>query len=350
MTRPEYFPKITQTAMAESTMAVYNDVASIPSITPWCTMPKTKYREIPLALKSLAKIAKANEIIAEYAKQGFDLTLRQLYYQFVSRGLIANNQKEYKALGDVINNGRLAGLINWDAITDRTRNLRSSSHWSTPASIIEGCAYSYRNDLWAKQLNRMEVWIEKDALIGVLESVCPTLRVPYFSCRGYVSQSEMWAAAQRHKRHQDAGQTVVLLHLGDHDPSGVDMTRDIAERLDMFGSLCLVKRIALTMAQIRTHNPPPNPVKPTDIRTSGYAAKYGDECWELDALEPAVLVKLIDDEVRAYRDEKAWAKGVKIEEEGKKLLKGTADNWTTVAKAVKALAKRKPKKSQGEGQ
>ena len=75
----------------------------------------TKFRA-----SSLAIIDQANEIIDEYQADGYDLTLRQLYYQFVARNLIPNSQSEYNKLGTAINNGRLAGLIDWDAIKDRT--------------------------------------------------------------------------------------------------------------------------------------------------------------------------------------------------------------------------------------
>ena len=87
-------------------------------------MPKITYKEYRLKQASLDIINQANQIIREYSAQGFDLTLRQLYYQFVSRDLIPNSQREYKRLGSIINKGRLAGLVDWNAIVDRTRNLR----------------------------------------------------------------------------------------------------------------------------------------------------------------------------------------------------------------------------------
>lgn len=159
-------------------------------------MPKIKYQDMNLGPAKLALVEQANAIIGEYRAQGFDLTLRQLYYQFVARDLLANRLQEYKRLGDVINDGRLAGLIDWDAIVDRTRFVRSLAHWNDPADIVNGAAQQFRVDLWATQPNRVEVWIEKDALVGVIEGVCQELDVPFFSCRGYTSQSEMWAAAQ----------------------------------------------------------------------------------------------------------------------------------------------------------
>jgi len=268
---------------------------------------KIEYTPKKFKPSTLAMIEQANVIIADYQAQGFELTLRQLYYQFVSRDLIPNTQRSYKILGSAINDGRLAGLIDWEAIVDRTRNLQRNSHWDSPAEIVETCVKSYAIDKWADQENRPEVWIEKDALAGVIEGVCRRNDVSYFSCRGYTSQSEMHAAALRLMRYQENGQTPVIIHLGDHDPSGVDMTRDIQDRLELFtrGELT-VNRIALNMDQIRKHKPPPNPSKITDPRATGYLKIHGRQSWELDALEPKVLDRLIERTIMALRDDALW--------------------------------------------
>lgn len=297
---------------------------------------KIKYQDICLSESRLKVIAQANEIIEEYAQQGFDLTLRQLYYQFVSRDLLANKQQEYKRLGDIVADGRLVGLIDWNAITDRTRNLRTLSHWGTPAEIIASAEASFRTDKWASQEHRVEVWIEKDALVGILESVCPALDVPYFSCRGYTSLSEMWGAAQRLLGWIEAGQEPVILHLGDHDPSGCDMSRDIRDRLAMFiGREIEFRRLALNMPQIETYGPPPNPAKLTDSRCQGYIAKHGDESWELDALDPAVLADLIRLNVADFRDEKTWKTELKKESAAKGDLTKVSKRWGEVVQFLK---------------
>lgn len=264
-------------------------------------MPKRRYKDIRFHSKSLETIDRVNSIVEEYEAQGFELTLRQVYYQLVARGFIPNNERSYKNLGSLINDGRLAGLIDWYAIVDRTRNLRGNSHWENPESVIDSARYSYMLDRWENQPNYVEVWVEKDALIGIVSQICRELDVPHFSCRGYTSQSEMWSAAQRFIR-QSHKESRTIIHLGDHDPSGIDMTRDIQERLDMFGADVFVKRVALTIEQIETFNPPPNPTKLTDARASGYIEEYGHECWELDALEPKVITSLIRDEVTALQD------------------------------------------------
>lgn len=264
-------------------------------------MSKRKYKDINFHSKSLETIERVNAIVAEYDAQGYELTLRQVYYQLVARGFIPNNERSYKNLGNLINDGRLAGLIDWYAIVDRTRNLRGNSHWDCPEDAIDSARYSYMLDRWKNQPNYVEVWVEKDALIGIVSQICRKFDVPHFSCRGYTSQSEMWSAAQRFIR-QNYRESRTIIHLGDHDPSGIDMTRDIQERMDMFGVDVYVKRVALTMEQIDTFSPPPNPTKLSDARARGYIAEYGHECWELDALEPKVITSIIQEEVTALMD------------------------------------------------
>lgn len=264
-------------------------------------MPKIQYKEIAFKQKSLDLIELVNSVIDEYSAQGYELTLRQAYYQLVARGYIENNERSYKNIGSLINDGRLAGLIDWNSITDRTRNLRTRSHWDKPQDVIYSAKYSYLLDKWKGQPNYVEVWVEKDALVDIIGQACNPLDTPYFSCRGYTSQSEMWTAAQRFIRQKNR-EGRYIIHLGDHDPSGIDMTRDIQERLEMFGADVYVKRVALTMNQVNTYNPPPNPAKITDSRCGKYIDQYGEESWELDALEPQMLTKLITNEVTALRD------------------------------------------------
>ena len=260
---------------------------------------------------SLLIIQQANDIIAEYQAAGYTLTLRQLYYQFVARDLIENSQRSYKRLGSVINDGRMAGYIDWNAIEDRTRNLERNYHADDPADAIDGLLRYYGIDMWSNQPNRVEVWIEKEALIGVIEGVCTELDVPYFACRGYVSQSEQYRAGLRARSfYNRQSQDTVILHFGDHDPSGMDMTRDNDDRLRTFAGYRgapKVVRVALNMDQIDEYNPPPNPAKVTDSRFEQYRRDYGDESWELDALEPSVIDGLIRQHVDAWRDEAAWA-------------------------------------------
>lgn len=296
---------------------------------------KRRFADKNLSLAARSTIEKVNEIIGDYHRQGLSLTLRQVYYQFVSRDLIKNNDKEYKRLGDIVSDGRMAGLIDWSAIEDRTRYLRTLSSWNSPAEIVSACATQFRLDPWDSQPGRVEVWIEKDALVGVVEAACNPLRVPHFSCRGYASQTALYDAGQRIANHIDRGQRVVILHFGDHDPSGIDMTRDISERVRMFAGEgsdfdegIEVRRLALNFDQIKKYKPPPNPAKITDSRAASYMERFGDQSWELDALEPKALIALIKNEVEIEIDDEAWEKSMQKEQAGRMKLTAAADKLT----------------------
>ncbi len=288
-------------------------------------MTKIAYIDKQFRDTTLTVINQANDIVREYWAQGYSLTLRQLYYQMVARALIPNNVRSYKRLGAILTDARLAGLVDWEAIEDRTRSLAGNSHWQTPQKIVETAVQSYQIDKWADQPHRVEVWVEKDALASVIAQACRPLDVDHFSCRGYTSASEMWRAGRRLRQYLAHGQVPVILHLGDHDPSGVDMTRDIAERLALFAEEeIIVERIALNMDQIEAYAPPPNPAKLTDSRANGYIAEFGRESWELDALEPRALTALIQRSVLQYRDEALWRAAVEKETAHKALLQNAA--------------------------
>lgn len=295
---------------------------------------KQCYREKNFGRDPLQIIEQANEIIETYMGQGYTLTLRQLYYQFVSRNLIPNTMKSYKRLGVIISDARLAGLIDWDAIEDRTRNLETQGHWNDPAHIILSAARGYAIDKWQTQPYRVEIWIEKEALAGVFDRVAKKMDVPYFCCRGYTSQSEMRGAAQRLLWYRQNNQTPVILHFGDHDPSGIDMTRDIIDRMDLFGLPMEVKRLALNMDQVELYEPPPNPAKQTDSRYAGYIREFGNESWELDALEPQVLSKLAADQIANIRDEEAWREALEKETEERTLLNKASERWEDIVSFV----------------
>jgi len=289
---------------------------------------KQAYCEIRFQDKTQKIIETANEIIDEYKADGYDLTLRQLYYQFVARDIIPNRQAEYKKLGTAINNGRLAGLIDWNSIVDRTRKHEANGHWDSPSDIIEDSADQYAIDTRADQNDYLEVWVEKDALVGVIERACEPLDIGYLSCRGYASQSAMWRAAMRFKRQEQNGkECTILLHLGDHDPSGIDMTRDIQDRLNMFGSYVHVKRIALDMEQVEKYSPPPNPAKTTDSRYATYREEYGDDSWELDALDPRIITELITSQASTFTNEDKRNALIRKQEMERREIRDLADNW-----------------------
>ena len=297
-------------------------------------MARTAYESWNPTGTSLNLIEIANQICADYRAQGYDLTLRQLFYQFVARDHIANNQRNYKMLGTVIDKARRAGLLDWRYIVDRTRYLAGNQTYDDPAAIIESVVDKFYIDLWETQDTRVEVWVEKEALAGVIERAAKARGCNYFSCRGYVSQSEMHAAAMRHRYWENEGQDMVVVHLGDHDPSGIDMTRDIRDRLRLFGASTTVKRIALNYDQIEQYSPPPNPAKLTDSRAEGYIERFGDESWELDALDPATLNALITEEIDTYIHRPTFQLRQDEQSEGRDKLRMVSSLWDEVSDFV----------------
>jgi hypothetical protein len=295
-------------------------------------VPRIKYVDKNFRASTISIIEQANNLIDEYREQGYTMTLRQLYYRLVAAALIPNREESYKNLGSIVNDARLAGMIDWEMIEDRTRGVETISSWDSPSDIIRSCVRSYKIDLWKNQPYRVECWIEKEALAGVFARVCEELRVPYLSCRGYTSQSEMWRASERLKEYVEEGKTAYIIHFGDHDPSGIDMSRDIEDRLNIFNAEFEFKRIALNMDQIEEHAPPPNPAKTTDSRFASYIDQFGDESWELDALEPAVLAELVRTAVEEVLDRPRWNRAVREENEHKRLLGKVEENWEDITK------------------
>jgi hypothetical protein len=287
--------------------------------------------------EALEMIDTVNEILADYADQGYDLSLRQLYYQLVSKNIIPNSEKSYKNLGSLVNDARMAGMVDWDMIKDRGREVISNPHWTDPTHFVESVAPQFRFNLWHDQDTYVEVMVEKQALEGVLEPVCRQLDVPFTANKGYSSQSAMYEASKRFLANAKQGKELYVIYLGDHDPSGIDMSRDVEERLDLFvktsmnrmdeigpnePSAVTMKRVALNMSQIRELNPPENPAKMSDSRSSGYVARFGESSWELDAIEPRQLAELVTEAVISVMDHEKFKKNeAKLAKDRAALLK-----------------------------
>lgn len=347
-------------------------------------MPRIIYQDRRFSEDKLLAISRANRICEQWADQGYDLTVRQVYYQFVQRNWLSNTVRSYNWLKDLINDARMAGLIDWDHIVDRTRNLAYLAHFNDPAHALRKAKDRYQIDMWARQPTRVEVWVEKEALAGVVGQAALAHDCAYFSCRGYTSQSEMWGAAQRIGGYLRKGQNVTVLHLGDHDPSGMDMSRDIIDRLELFirkddvrllseamwkaaeqagyghyqtfrdfpdefqakmtammrkaedsWGKFNVHRIALNMDQIYEYAPPPNPAKVSDSRFRKYAEEFGDDSWELDALDPATLDALIQAHIEELKDSERWNRDVRRMETERALITAVSSNWTGVVAHVR---------------
>lgn len=276
----------------------------------------------------MRRIDLANQVLAEYRRAGYTLTIRQLYYQLVARGYIENTQQSYKRIVDAMTKARYAGLVDWSAIEDRTRSTMHPPEWDNHVDIARLVAEQFRLPRWHGQKNHVEVFIEKEALAGVFQPLVMELHVNITANRGYSSASEMWRHAKRVQRLYRDGKRIHVLYFGDHDPSGLDMDRDIEDRIGQLSRYApfTFQRLALTWDQIEDYGPPPNPTKLTDSRAGGYIVEHGYESWELDALEPQVLAALVRDAVLELRDDAVYDEVIKLEEEMRGQVEAFADD------------------------
>lgn len=292
-------------------------------------------------------IEESNKILNHYSDRGFGyMTLRQLFYQLVRMNKITNTKKSYDNLSNIIGDARLAGYIDWDHLEDRARVVRGVMTFGSPLQVIRDGYLTYRIDMWENQSVRPEVWIEKDALSGVFENICGKLNVNLLACKGYLSLSEMHEAAMRFQRIQDEeGKQPIVFHFGDHDSSGLDMTRDIQSKFDLFIGGADVRRVALTMDQIKQYDLPPQYAKISDPRYERYQAQHGSHSWELDALDPETLHNLIEESVKGVRDEDKWQESLDREDEETNALRSVHKHWPKVVKYCDKLNKPpKPRK------
>lgn len=289
---------------------------------------KQEYKKVRFQKQSTLYLKLINTIIDQYQQVGLKLTLRQLYYQLVSHGAIDNKLSEYSKLSRLLTRARMGGYIDWDAIEDRVRRPIMHSEWKNITSLVESACNSFRLKRWIDQSHYVELWTEKDAIANILYPITDKFHITLMVNRGYSSVTAMYDSANRYIKGEgwDA-KKCILLYLGDHDPSGLDMDRDIQKRLSEFDANIIYKRIGLTWEQIQEHEPPPNPTKIKDPRAESYIEEYGTECWEVDALPPDVLNRVVEDAISDYVDVERMEHWKGIEDKLKVRLKESWDYY-----------------------
>lgn len=312
-------------------------------------MAKEAFRHKKFSDESLQIVHHLTEIIDGFAAQNIPRnTLRTVYYQFIARDLFPdtwidreynekmgldpdtkNTIKNYKKLGDIVSEARLAGLVDWQSIVDLERKVYHPTDFESPTEFVERVLPIYRHDRWEGQENYVEVWVEKNGMTVSIEPVTRKLHVPLVANKGYGSMTNLYEGSKRFLDAAEAGKDCHILYLGDHDPSGLDMDDDIGRRMEMFGASVLVQRIALTTEQVETYNPPPNPAKLTDSRAKEYIKRFGHTSWEVNALSPTDLNDFLERRIEKLIDYGALQSVLKEEEQEKAWLK------TTVEKALR---------------
>lgn len=244
--------------------------------------------------KTLRLIETAYEVLSKHNP----MTVRQVYYQLVSRQVIENNRSQYQAVSNALVDARKEGVIPWDWIEDRLRRPRHVPMWDDLADFAATVLASYRRKVWPEQRTYLEVWLEKDALSGIFEDALNVYGVILNVGRGY----DGWASIRNAATRYGDGSAVSVLYFGDFDPSGEDMARSLRERLAFFGCQPDIRKCALTAEDVTRYNLPPDFTKATDTRRHAFIAKYGDVAVEVDALPVDVLRTRLIAEVEARLD------------------------------------------------
>lgn len=298
-------------------------------------MTKIAYEERRFAAKTALVIEQANEIMKDY---GSSVSLRQLYYQFVARDLMENTNRNYKKLGDIIRNGRMAGLISWDLLADRTRGLRGFTTYNSIGEYLRHARWNYKEELNETQDTRVEIWVEKDALSSIVGKAAGGYRIDYFPTKGYPSIDSLKKAADRLKRAERDGKDTLILYLSDHDPEGLHMPQAVQDSLHQFGSSVTVERIGLTLDQVRQYKPPSSFAKESSSRYHQYVEDTGTtEVWELDALKPDVISALITDRLDELIDQDRFAEAKVQEEQGKADMRLLAEHYDYALQCVRDM-------------
>lgn len=268
-------------------------------------------------------ITHAIEIAGEY---GGELTVRQLYYQFVARGLLTSGQKTYQRVVGAVAKARMTGVMPFEWIEDRTRVCKQGDCITNDVDTEDALSearewirsmprWAIRRGRWFGQPEYVVVGVEKEALSGVFQNPCDELGVGLFVFRGYSSLSALHQFALNLEAACDAEEDggieqATLLYFGDFDPDGWEIPRSALRNIEQIADVCelslppiTLERVALNKRQIARYSPPPFGAKITSSRYASYFDEHGtNDAWELDALPPNVLQTLIREGVEKHFD------------------------------------------------
>jgi hypothetical protein len=286
-------------------------------------LPESAYGSRPTKRRrrTRADIDRIKDAVCDALNADWPMTCRQLFYRLVSMGVIDKTEAEYKAtvvrlLGDM----RRAGEVPFNRIADNTRWMRKPTTYASLGAALRRSAETYRRSVWDEQDAYVEVWLEKDALAGVLIDVTAPWDVPLMVTRGYASLSYLHSAAEAIAAKR---KPAYLYYLGDHDPSGVDITRAVEEGLREFapGAEIVFERVAVTVEQIETMGLLTRPTKGTDTRSKS----FDGESVEVDAIAPADLKDLVERCITRHIDEDVHARLLDVEEAERETLRRIAE-------------------------
>jgi hypothetical protein len=257
------------------------------------------------------------------------MTVRQLFYRLVSNGLLENTRGDYCHVSRLMTKARNDRRCPFEWIVDRSRPEYSPNVWDDASGYAEAVKRSYRKDYWAMQPNYVEIWTEKDAIIGCIEPVTRELGIVVRVGRGFMSTTKSHEIG---KRFGQIEKPITVFYLGDHDPSGRDIETDVYNRVQKYNSgLFTLQRLAIFAADIVKFNLPPLKVKDSDSRAARFVESHGDECVELDALPPEELRTRIQNAVTELIDQELWQRALDVELVELASIRDTVAMWPTAA-------------------
>ena len=303
------------------------------------------------------------------AASPYAMTLRQLYYALISAGALPKVEAAYGRLKRVMRELREDGTVPWEWLVDHTRSVFQARTWDGLAGLLADSARLYRRDLMRSQPVAIQLWAESDSIGSVIARTADRYTIPTFIGRGYSARGYLWAAAQDAVQAHQAGKQVHILHVGDHDPSGEDIFRDVSETLRLYaiavetarpaahirdvlalraeawciGDIAEVlaletpwlscDRLALTADQIEEYGLPVRPPKTSDVRAARFT---GRGSVEVEALPVDVLLAIVEEAILARIDAGALAAAELAEESEREVAHRIAA--TPVDRLVRAAA------------
>ena len=268
-------------------------------------------------------------ILAILAAEKDPITIRHLFYLLVSQGIIEKTEAAYKALCSHLSKWRRSGAVPWNSFTDSTRWHIQGTTFDNMQDALNTTVETYRRNLWADQDHYLEVWVEKDAIAGIVAPKANAFGVPVFVCRGFASLSSLFSAANTFRRMAEAGKKVIIYHFGDYDPSGVAAGQSVLKAMrDDFRVELQFIRAAVTEEQIEEMNLPTRPTK-----TTGTHARHwtGGRSVELDAMPAAELRRLVESCITRHIDVDAWQTLQRTEAMERETLRQMRDNFREAA-------------------
>lgn len=276
------------------------------------------------AQRSLALIEAAEATLDAIQPAG----VRAVCYRLFTQGLIASMAKtETNRVSTQLVWAREQEVIPWEWIVDETREAERTPAWADPAAYIAVVQRSYRRDRWQQQPRRVEVWSEKGTVRGTLAPVLREYGVTFRVMHGYSSATMVKEVAEA---TEDDATPLLALYVGDYDPSGLHMSAvDLPARLDKYGANVELVRLALTAEDTADPTLPGFPAadKRKDPRYGWYVPRYGDRCWELDALSPVILRERVEEAIGDVIDWEAWDRCGRAEAAECESLATVLDGW-----------------------